>query len=169
MKYLFKLSLLALFLVVNLFAQDVVEKAEEKKVEERPVFYPFDVTIGGQKAMMQKGNILFAVVDKPVKPDALLQIEKAASMLIINAFSVKENGAVMEPGAQPAVYFVKEKNSVKLTETMDKKPLNPGRYLVNVVAHGATSRVLFVVADPDGSKKDLKIPSVKQVFDFMTK
>ncbi len=64
---------------------------------------------------------------------------------------------------------MKEKNSVKLTETMDKKPLNPGRYLVNVVAHGATSRVLFVVADPDGSKKDLKIPSVKQVFDFMMK
>ncbi len=169
MKILFKLGLFSFLLISNLSAQETVEKAEVKKVEKRPMLYPFDVTIGGQKAVMMKGNILFAVIEKPVKPDALLEIQKAAPMLIINAFSVKENGVVMEPGAQPAVYFVKEKNMGKLNETMDKKPLKPGRYLVNVVAHGATSRVLFLVEGKDGAKKDLKVPSVKQVFDFMTK
>jgi len=167
MKNLLKLMLLSLLFISNLSAQDVAEK--EAKVEKRPMLYPFDVTIGGQKAVMMKGNILFAVIEKPVKPDALLEIKKAAPMLIINAFAVKENGAVMEPGAQPAVYFVKEKNMVKLTETMDEKPLKPGRYLINVVAHGTTSRVVFLVEGPDGAKKDLKVPSVKQVFDFMTK
>ena len=40
------------------------------------MLYPFDVTVGGQKAVMQQGNILFAVIEKPVKADALLEIEK---------------------------------------------------------------------------------------------
>ncbi len=136
---------------------------------ERPMLYPFDVTIGGQKAEMQKGNILFAVIAKPVKPDALLQIEKKAPMLIVNAFAVKANGAVMEQGQQPAIYFANEQNQVKLNETMDKKPLKPGRYLVNVVAHGTTSRVVFVVGDEKGEVGELKIPSAKQVYEFLIK
>ena len=178
MKFIYHFSLLAILSVCQLSAQDVAEKESkkdssekvvEKVAEKRPMLYPFDVTIGGQKAVMQKGNILFAVIEKPVKADALLEIEKAAPMLIVNAFAVKENGAVMEPGAQPAVYFVKEKNAVKLTETMDKKPLKPGRYLVNVVANGTTSRVVFEVEGAEGAKKNLKVPSVKQVYDFLTK
>jgi hypothetical protein len=52
---------------------------------------------------------------------------------------------------------------------MDKLPLKPGRYLINVVAHGVTSRVVFLVEDADGAVNALKIPSVKDVFDFMTK
>jgi len=138
-------------------------------VAERPILYPFDVTIGGQKAVMQDGNILFAVVANPVKPDALLQIEKKSPMLIVNAFAVKPNGAVMEQGQQPAIYFVKELNQVRLNETMDKKPLKPGRYLVNVVAHGTTSRVVFIVGDEKGNVGDLEIPSVKEVYDFLIK
>jgi hypothetical protein len=58
------------------------------------------------------------VIETPVKPDALLELEKVAPILIVNAFLVKEDGAVMEPGAQPVVYFVKNVNSVKLSETI---------------------------------------------------
>ena len=137
--------------------------AEEGK---RPILYPFDVTIGGQKAVMQEGNILFAVIAKPVKADALLEIEKVAPMLIINAFSVNEKGEVMKAGQQPAVIFTQKTKSTKLNATMDKKPLKPGRYLANIVAHGGTSRVVFVVEDKSGK---LKIPSIKQVLDFLKK
>jgi len=166
--------------VIMAFAALFVSADEEPAVEKptaeepaepvkRPMLYPFDVTIGGQKAVMQEGNILFAVIDKPVKPDALLEIQKKAPMLIINAFKVKPNGAVMEQGEQPAIYFVKEMNQVKLNATMDKKPLQPGRYLINVVAHGTTSRVVFVVGDEKGEVDKLTIPTAKQVFDFLTK
>ncbi len=137
--------------------------AEEEK---RPLLYPFDVTIGGQKAAMQEGNILFAVIAKPVKADALLEIEKMAPMLIINAFSVNEKGEVMKAGQQPAIIFTQKTKSTKLSATMDKKPLKPGRYLANIVAHGGTSRVVFVVEDKSGK---LKIPSIKQVLDFLKK
>ena len=166
MKKLAMFSMLALLSGVMVAAD---ASAAEKVAVKRPILYPFDVTIGDQKAVMQKGNILFAVIEKPVKPDALLKIEKKAPMMIINAFAVKANGAVMEAGQQPAIYFVKENNQVALNATMDKKPLKPGRYLINVVAHGTTSRVVFVVGDANGEVDELKIPSAKQVFDFLTK
>lgn len=133
---------------------------------QRSITYPFDVTIGGQKAKVIDGNILFAVIENPVKADALLEIDKVAPMLIINAFACKENGAVMEAGAQPAVIFTQNTKSTKLTATMDKKPLAPGRYLANVVAHNTTSRVVFVVEDKSGTAK---IPSLKQLIDFLQK
>lgn len=154
------LILFSLFLVSSLSAQ---ENALENK---RPLLYPFDVTIGGQKATMQEGNILFAVIEKPVKADALLEIEKVSPLLIINAFAVNEKGEVMLPGQQPAAIFAQNVKSTKLNATMDKKPLKPGRYLANVVAHGGTSRVVFVVEDKSGK---LKIPTLKQVVDFLKK
>ena len=134
--------------------------------EKRPTLYPFDVTIGGQKAVMQEGNILFAIIEKPVKTTDLLEIEKEAPMLIINVFTCQENGEVMAPGQQPAIILANKTKSVQLNATMDKKPLKPGRYLANIVAHGGTSRVVFVIEDKSGK---LKIPSIKQVVDFLKK
>jgi len=128
------------------------------------MLYPFDVTIGGQKAVMQEGNILFAIIEKPVQADALLEIEKEAPMLIINAFAVNVKGELIEQAAQASVIFTQKTKSTKLNATMDKKPLKPGRYLANIVAHGGTARVVFVVEDKSGK---LKIPSIKQVLDFL--
>ncbi|BDS06371.1 hypothetical protein NT6N_14110 [Oceaniferula spumae] len=157
--------LLTLLSISCLHAQDISEEEINPPVKvERPILYPFDVTIGGQKAVMQEGNILFAVIENPVKPDALLEIETEAPMLIINAFEVKENGEVMAPGQQPAIIFARTTKSTKLDATMDKKPLKPGRYLINVVANGATSRVVFVVDDKSGK---LKIPSLKSLVDYL--
>jgi hypothetical protein len=85
-------------------------------------------------------------------------------LLIINAFACKENGEVMAPGQQPSNIFAQKTNQVKLSATMDKKRLKPGRYLANIVAHNTTSRVVFVVEDPSGKPK---IPSLKQVMEFL--
>ncbi|MFK7910660.1 MAG: hypothetical protein AB8F34_08655 [Akkermansiaceae bacterium] len=140
-----------------------VVHAEEVK---RPLFYPFDVTIDGQKAAMQEDNTLFAVIEKPVKADALLEIGKEAPSIIINAFAVNEKGEVMQPGQQPAIIFANKTTSTKLSATIDKKPLKPGRYLANIVANGGTSRVVFVIEDKSGK---IKIPSIKDLVDFMKK
>jgi hypothetical protein len=72
----------------------------------------------------------------------------------------------MKPGQQPAVIFTQKTKSTKLDATMDKKPLKPGRYLANIVANGGTSRVVFVIEDKSGK---LKIPSIKDVVDFLKK
>ena len=133
---------------------------------ERPVVYPFDVTVGGQKAEMQEGNMIFAVVKKPVKADAVILIEKESPLFIINAFACKEDGTVMEAGQQPAIFFNQNSKETKLNATMDKKPLKPGTYLMNVVAHGTTSRVVFTVEDKSGK---IKMPDFKKVFEFLSK
>ncbi len=114
--------------------------------EERPLFLPFDVTLGGQKAEMADGNDLFAPIEEPVKADAVLELEAEVPMLIVNAFPCKEDGTVVESQAA-AVIFAKDTKQVKLSDTMDKKKLEPGNYLANVVANGKTSRIVFQVGE----------------------
>lgn len=119
--------------------------------EDRPVVYPFDVTLGGHKAVMKDDNLLFAEVPEPVAADAVLALEKEVPMLIINAFPCKEDGTV-EEGQPAAILFANKVQEVKLDATMDKKKLKPGNYLANVVADGKTSRIVFNVAAPDAKK-----------------
>lgn len=120
--------------------------------DERPVFYPFDVTLGGSKAEMKEGNELFAEVPKPVAADAVLALEKVVPMLIVNAFPCKEDGTVEEAQAA-GIYFANSVKEVKLDATMDKKKLPPGTYLANIVAEGKTSRIVFTIAAPDAKPK----------------
>ncbi len=132
--------------------------------EERPMLYPFDVTLNGQKAEIGDWGDLFAVVKEPVKADAVLAIDKVAPMLIINAFPCKEDGSILMDGAPAAVIFAKETAEVKLDATMDKKNLAPGTYLMNVVANNRTSRVVFTVTD---GKKAVKLPDIGKLVDFL--
>lgn len=132
--------------------------------EERPMLYPFDVTLGGQKAVMGDWGDLFAVVKQPVKPDAVLKLEKEVPMLIVNAFPCKEDGTVLMVGAPAAIILGNETAEVKLDATMDKKKLEPGTYLMNVVADGKTSRVVFTITD---GKKEVKLPDFRKLADFL--
>lgn len=116
--------------------------------EDRPLFYPFDITLGGVKAEMKEGNMLFAEVPKAVAADAVLALENEVPMLIVNAFPCNEDGTV-EQGQPAAVIFANQVKEVKLDATMDKKKLAPGTYLANVVANNQTSRIVFTVAAPD--------------------
>jgi len=135
---------------------------------ERPSIYPFDVTIGGTKAVAKEGNEIFAQVDKPVAPDAVLSLEKEVPMLIINAFPCKEDGSVEE--AQPAaIIFANNVKEVKLDATMDKKKLAPGMYLANVVAESKTSRIVFVVAAPDAKPEAKAAVDFSKVLGFLKK
>lgn len=130
--------------------------------EAEHLLYPFEVTLGGQKAEMQEGNMLFAVVKGPVKPDAVLAVEKEVPMLIVNAFPCQEDGTVLETQTA-AVIFANNVKEVKLNATMDKKPLKPGTYLMNVVANGKTSRVVFTVGKPG----KIKMPDISKIFNFL--
>ena len=119
--------------------------------EERPIVYPFDVSLGGHTAVVKDGNMLFAEVPEPVAADAVLALGKEVPMLIINAFPCKEDGTV-EEGQPAAIIFANKVREVKLDATLDKKKLEPGNYLANVVADGKTSRIVFNVAAPDAKK-----------------
>lgn len=128
------------------------------------MFLPFDITLGGVKAEMKGDNDLFAEISKPVAADAVLALDAEVPMLIVNAFPCAEDGTVLE-SQTAAVIFANKVKQVKLDDTMDKKKLKPGKYLANVVANGATSRIVFQVAEP-GSK--IKVDFSK-VFKFLKK
>lgn len=132
--------------------------------EERPLFLPFDITLGGVKAEMKEGNELFAEVPEPVQADAVLALDGEVPMLIVNAFPCDEDGTVQE-GQPAAVIFANKVKEVGLDATMDKKKLKPGKYLANVVANGKTSRIVFQVVEPGGKVK----VDFSKVFDFLKK
>lgn len=148
-------SILSVYCIA-LFFPAIAEGAE------RPLFLPFDVTLGGIKAEMKTGNELFAEIAQPVKPDAVLTIGEVAPMLIVNAFPCKEDGTVLETQAV-GVIFANNTKEVKLSDTMDKKPLAPGSYLANIVAHGKTARIVFQVGEP-AQKTDFS-----KIFQFLKK
>lgn len=132
--------------------------------EERPIFLPFDLTLGGQKAVMENGNALFAQIPDPVTADAPLVIEGQVPMLIVNAFPCEEDGTVKDAQAV-GVIFAKDTAAVKLSDTMDKKPRPSGTYLANVVAGGETSRIVFRVGEPGEKLK----ANFSKIFSFLKK
>lgn len=130
--------------------------------DDGPMFLPFDLTLGGVKAKMEDGNALFAMIPEVVKADAELKLEKEVPMLIINAFPCEEDGTVKEAQAA-GVLIGQNTSSVKLSETMDKKPLKPGTYLANVVADGKTARIVFTIGEA-GEKAEFG-----KVFNYLKK
>lgn len=121
--------------------------------EERPLFLPFALSLGGQQAAMVDGNELFAPIPDPVAADAVLKLEKKVPMLIVNAFACAEDGSVDE--ATPAlVIFARDVDQVKLDASMDGRKLKPGTYLANIVAESSTARIVFRVGQQGDKKAD---------------
>ncbi|THB70604.1 MAG: hypothetical protein D6E12_02675 [Desulfovibrio sp.] len=103
---------------------------------------PFGVSVGGQAAEVV--NEIYAEVPAPVSADAAIVCDVAEDMIIINVFPSDAQGNV-DSSAQPAIIMIQGGNTGALNQTMDGQALTPGIYLMNVVAGGATSRVLFTV------------------------
>ncbi|MDA7518175.1 hypothetical protein N8529_00235 [bacterium] len=131
--------------------------------DDPPLFYPFKVTIGDQEAHMKDPGDLFATIEKPVKAENLLKIDREADFLIANACPCKEDGTILDGNHVIAIYAPKAK-SLPLISTLKKEPLKPGTYLMNVVAHGKTSRVVFTIADPKG---EIQFPKVSDIIKFL--
>lgn len=105
---------------------------------------PFPVSLGGEAATHAEGEP-FAKVAKPVKNDAAIEIgAKDGGMIIINVSAVNESGEPV-PGTQPAVILLQGTTKGALDATMDQQKLEPGNYLLSVVAAGNTASVLFQV------------------------
>jgi len=86
-----------------------------------------------------------------------------AEVLIANASPCKEDGTIVE-GDKVLSIFGQNTDSLKLVATIKNEPLKPGTYLLNVVAHDKTSRLIFTIADPEGK---MKFPKVSDVLKYL--
>ncbi|NLF41047.1 hypothetical protein GX586_16510 [bacterium] len=106
---------------------------------------PFSVSIGGQAAKAASPNAPYAALDKPVAADAEIVLGAKADMVIINVFPSDAKGNAKE-GATPAIIIINKGEKGTLASTMDKKKLEPGTYIANIViGDKGTSRVMFEV------------------------
>jgi len=104
---------------------------------------PFPVSLGGQAATYKAGEP-FAKVANPVKNNAAIEVSDKSDMTIINVNKVNEQGELIA-GVQPAVILLQGTSKGALDQSMDKRKLEPGNYLLSVVAGGKTASILFKV------------------------
>jgi hypothetical protein len=105
---------------------------------------PFDVSIGGQKAVLSSSAAIFASIPNPVPSNADVRIHQETQTVIINVFSCDAKGNPTD-GVAPAILMFQGKANGTMAETLDNKPLGPGTYVANVVSNGKTSRVFFQI------------------------
>lgn len=109
--------------------------------------YPFEVTFNGYRAAVKDSDATFATVPQSIPNDATIAIPEKAPVLIVNATPCKENGEVL--AIRPILLMVaRDTKEIKLHENLEKQMLDPGMYLMNVVANGQTSRILVRIVHP---------------------
>lgn len=83
-------------------------------------------------------------LNTPVAPNAIVQVPGKQESITVNIFPADENGNLVT-GAKPLVILAPDTDHFKLDQTMSKKDLTTGTYLMNIVYGGKTERVLFSV------------------------
>jgi hypothetical protein len=115
---------------------------------QEPIYtLPFGVKVGGQEAVVIRNDNTWGTIADAVSSDALLEIDSRGDSIIINVFPSNEKG---DASGDAAIILVQDGgNTVRLDQTKDKRMeptrLQPGLYLMNVVAGSNTSRVMFRV------------------------
>ena len=129
-------------------AKDATKKEDVKKTDVKSTgastALPFGVKLGGQQAAA-KGDASFATVEQPVADNAALEVAvENPEMVIINVFPSDDSGKVKE-GVPAIVIIFQKSNKGAIDQTMDKKKIPAGTYLMNIVAGENTSRVVFKI------------------------
>ena len=114
---------------------------------DRPIYYPFDVKLGGQIATPTSGVV--AVIAEPISPDAELEVmvPEVKGPVFVNFFISDDKGNVAQENTQAAeVMMITTGPKALINQTMSKNPLVSGKtYLGNIVANSNTSRIVFKV------------------------
>lgn len=101
-----------------------------------------DIQISGMP--LDTKTMILSKLNTPIAPDALVQVPGKHEKIIVNIFPSDVMG-VVKSGLKPEVILVSDTDHFKLDQTMSKKKLTPGTYLMNIVFAGKTERVLFSV------------------------
>jgi hypothetical protein len=105
---------------------------------------PFGVTLGGQKAVLEKPSAAFARIAKAVAADAEIVADSKEAMIIINIFDSDAQGNVAS-SAVPAIVILQGVNKGKISQVMSGKAPKAGHHLMNITAGAATARVFFTI------------------------
>lgn len=104
---------------------------------------PVSETHIGGMPLDTKTQIL-SKLNTPVTGDATVQVPGKQQSITVNIFPADLNG-IVKSGIQPEVILAKDTDHFKLNQTMSRKELTEGTYLMNIVYGGQTERVLFSV------------------------
>lgn len=106
-------------------------------------WYPFEVKVAGLAP--KETGLAFAIASEPVSNDAEVEaLTAVGDLMILNIFPCDDKGTI-GAGVKPEVIMANGSNKTRLNLTMSRNKLAPGTYLMNIMAGGNTSRVLFKI------------------------
>lgn len=130
--------------------------------DDTPLFLPFSVSVGEQQATVTGKMDLFATLERPVELADPLVIGKEAPQLIVNAFECLPDGTVLEQGA-PVIWFQQTTDTIALDAPMQGRLESGKTYLLNIVAHNTTARLVMTI-DKEGG---VKLPDFEAIAKFL--
>jgi len=98
--------------------------------------------IGGMP--LDTKTAVLSKLNTPVEGNATVQVPGKQESITVNIFPADLNG-IVKSGIKPEVILAKDTDHFKLNQTMSRKELTEGTYLMNIVYGGQTERVLFSV------------------------
>lgn len=104
--------------------------------------YPFEVKINGEAAVKTDVTTLFAEVKSAVPADASIEVA-GEGQVIINVFAADASGNPAT-GASPEILLFEAPNGA-LDKLLSGSKLKAGKYHANIIANGATAKVVFTV------------------------
>lgn len=89
-------------------------------------------------------TVVLSKLNTPVAANALVQVPGKQESITVNIFPADVSG-IVRSGVKPEIILVSGTDHFKLDQTMSKKDLTTGTYLMNIVYSGKTERVVFSV------------------------
>jgi len=143
-KSIFLLCLTSLFLIISSGCATKELTPEEKAVMEKTnAQLPFKVTIDGNSAKVN--TTIAAIIEEPVPANAEIICDTLNNDLINITFMPCDKDGIVVPGKKPALILLRDSNKTTLDQTIDKKQLKPGYYLMDATSGDQTSRIIIEI------------------------
>ena len=143
----FSIVCVSMLAVIFFFSGCVLEQQaaikEDVKGEMNKPKLPFDVSVGGIPVQLTDSGK--AVIKTPVAPDAEIVCNVLNKGIISISFFPCNSDGVAVPGKKPEIIIIRDGNKTLLSNTIDKKQLESGFYLMNVTADKKTIEVIIQI------------------------
>lgn len=136
-------SLIVLSSCTTISPAKELSKEEIKLQEDIAATLPFEVIIGGQKALQD--TEFCAKLPLPVNNKADIVISELDDDLIVITIIPATKDGLPKAGKKPVVLQTVNSNKLKLDKSFSGKKLSPGGYIMNINANKKIATIFFVI------------------------
>jgi len=140
--FLFSIAAFAVMIYTGC-ATKVLTPEEKAVIAKTNAQLPFQIKIDENSA--RPNTTIAALIEEPVSATSEIICNIVNNDLINITFMPCDKDGIVVPGKKPALILLRDSNKTTLDQTVDKKQLKPGYYLMDVTAGDQTSRIVIEI------------------------